>query len=49
MKVDVKNIKGEVIDNLTASDFIWKQPFWEMFYFLHPDNAVACGQYDYEL
>jgi hypothetical protein len=33
------------IDN----DFIWKQPFWEMFYFLHPDNAVACVQYDYEL
>ena len=29
MKVDVKNIKGEVIDNLTASDFIWKQPMNE--------------------
>jgi hypothetical protein len=33
------------IDN----DFIWQKPFWEMFYFLHPDNAVACVQYDYEL
>lgn len=33
------------IDN----DFIWEKPFWEMFYFLHPDNAVACVQYDYEL
>ena len=30
MKVDVKNIKGEVIDNLTASDFIWKQPMNEI-------------------
>ena len=30
MKVDVKNIKGEVIDNLTASDFIWKQPMNEV-------------------
>ena len=29
MKVDVKNIKGEVIDNLTATDFIWKQPMNE--------------------
>ena len=29
MKVDVKNIKGEVIDNLTASDFIWKHPMNE--------------------
>jgi len=33
------------IDN----DFVWKNPFWEMFYFLHPDNAVACVQYEYEL
>ena len=33
------------IDN----DFVWKKPFWEMFYFLHPDNAVACVQYEYEL
>ena len=31
------------------NDFIWKQPFWEMFYFLHPDNAVACVQYEHEL
>tara|TARA_B100001996_G_C18600729_1_gene569742 strand:+ start:513 stop:1172 length:660 start_codon:yes stop_codon:yes gene_type:complete len=30
MKVDVKNIKGEVIDNFTASDFIWKQPMNEI-------------------
>ncbi|MEC7880636.1 MAG: 50S ribosomal protein L4 [Chloroflexota bacterium] len=29
MKVDVKNIKGEVIDNFMASDFIWKQPMNE--------------------
>ena len=33
------------IDN----DFIWKRPLWEMFYFLHPDNAVACVQYEHEL
>ena len=25
MKVDVKNIKGEVIDNFSASDFVWNQ------------------------
>ncbi len=33
------------IDN----DFVWKQLWYEMFYFLHPDNAVACVQYEYEL
>tara|TARA_B100001248_G_scaffold124283_1_gene93245 strand:- start:7274 stop:8788 length:1515 start_codon:yes stop_codon:yes gene_type:complete len=31
------------------NDFIWTKPWWEMFYFLHPDNAVACVQYEYEL